>query len=84
MKTPTIAKLLEIINQILTNHPITEEDMALTLDTAGLDSIGFIHIIVAIEEEYECEIPDSKLVFSELNTVEKIYMLLCSLAEEET
>ena len=84
MKTPTIAKLLEIINQKLVDCPITEEDMELPLDKAGLDSIGFIHIIVAIEEEYECEIPDSKLILSELDTAKKIHMLLCSLAEEES
>ena len=83
MKTPTVDKLLEIINQRLVDRPITEENLELPLDKAGLDSIGFIHIIVAIEEEYECEIPDSKLIFSELNTVIKIHMLLCSLAEEK-
>lgn len=83
MKTPKIAKLLEIINQRAVDCPITEENLDLSLDKAGLDSIDFIHIIVAIEEEYECEIPDSKLLFAELDTVEKIHMLLCSLAEEE-
>lgn len=82
MKTPTITKLLEIINQRLVDCSITEENLDLPLDRAGLDSMGFIHIVVAIEDEYECEIPDSKLIFSELNTVEKIYTLLCLLAEE--
>lgn len=83
MKIPTFAKLLEIINQQLVNHLIREEDVDLPLNKAGLDSIGFIQVIVAIEEEFGCEIPDSKLIFSELDTAKKIYMLLCSLAEEE-
>ena len=83
MEIPTITKLLEIINQRLKDRPISVTELEMPLDQAGLDSLDFIHVIVAIEKEYDCEIPDSKLIFSELNTVEKIYMLICSLSEEE-
>ena len=42
----------------------------------GVDSIVFIQIIVCLEEQFECEIPDEKLIFSEMNTINKIYMVL--------
>ena len=41
-----------------------------------MDSITFIKIIVAVEEEFECEIPDSKLLLGEMNTVNKIVQVL--------
>ena len=41
-----------------------------------MDSMTFIKIIVDLEEEFDCEIPDSKLLFSEMNTVNKIMQVL--------
>ena len=45
----------------------------------GLDSIKFIQMVVAIEEAFDCEIPDSKLIMSEMDTVEKIMAVLTEL-----
>ena len=47
----------------------------------GMDSIKFITLIVALEAEYRCEIPDEKLLIPELNTVRKIIDVLNSIAE---
>ena len=41
-----------------------------------MDSITFIKIIVAVEEKFECEIPDSKLLIGEMNTANKIFQVL--------
>lgn len=51
-------------------------DSETDLETAGIDSFGFIQLIVLIEEKYEVEIPDENLLFSELNTISKIQQLL--------
>ena len=45
----------------------------------GMDSIRFIQIIVSLEEEFECEVPDSKLILVEMNTINKIYDVLISI-----
>ena len=45
-------------------------------DDLGMDSITFVQIIVALEEEFECEIPDSKLLITEMNTIQKIVEVL--------
>lgn len=52
------------------------------LSDFGMDSIGFIKIIVDIEDEFACEIPDSKLIISEMNTVNKIYNVLTSILKK--
>lgn len=44
-----------------------------------MDSITFIRIIVSIEEEFECEIPDVKLLITEMNTVNKILKVLTTI-----
>ena len=49
-----------------------------------MDSISFIQTIVSLEEEFECEIPDSKLLISEMNTVNKIIDVLQFAIAEST
>lgn len=49
------------------------------LSSIGLDSISFIKVIIDLEEAFECEIPDSKILMSEMDTVEKIYQILTKL-----
>lgn len=51
------------------------------LETVGIDSFGFIQLIVLIEEKYDLEIPDESLLLSELNTINKIQQLLETLLE---
>lgn len=41
-----------------------------------MDSIKFIQIIVSLEEAFECEIPDEKLLLAEMNSVNKMLEVL--------
>ena len=75
MKEITKEKILEIVNSV--------QDMKVTLDQCdddllelGLDSIKFIQIIVSLEETFECEIPDEKLLLTEMNSVNKMFEVL--------
>mgnify|MGYP002522689569 FL=1 len=72
MKEATVEKVIEIINANIEKEEISYENIDKKLSDMGIDSIAFIQIIVALEEEFECEIPDSKLLMSELDTVRKI------------
>ena len=49
----------------------------------GMDSITFIQIVVALEEEFECEIPDEKLLITEMDTVQKIVDVLQSIYDNQ-
>ena len=75
MKEITKEKMLEIVNSV--------QDMEVTVDQCdddllemGLDSIKFIQIIVSLEEAFECEIPDEKLLLTEMNSVNKMFEVL--------
>lgn len=71
MKKITKEKILEIVNSV--------QDMEATVDQCdddllelGLDSIKFIQIILSLEEAFECEIPDEKLLLTEMNSISKM------------
>ena len=75
MKEITKEKIFEIVNSV--------QDMEVTVDQCdddllelGLDSIKFIQIIVSLEEAFECEIPDEKLLLTEMNSVNKMLEVL--------
>ena len=76
MKEIIIEKVIGIIKTIIENVEITEDMLDEDLCMLGMDSISFVKIIVTVEEEFECEIPDSKLMISEMNTINKIVQVL--------
>lgn len=48
------------------------------LNVIGIDSISFIQIVVALEDNFEIEIPDEKLLLEEMGTFNKITMVVAS------
>ena len=48
------------------------------LNFIGIDSISFIQIVVALEDNFEIEIPDEKLMLEEMGTFNKIIMVVAS------
>ena len=82
MKNITIEKIIEILNTNIENANITAEQADKDLREFGMDSILFIHTVVSLEEEFDCEIPDEKLLLLELNTVNKMYEVLISIETE--
>lgn len=78
MKEVSTAIVLEIINRS-ENMEVSQEQIEDSLPELGMDSIRFIQMIVALEEEFECEIPDEKLLITEMDTVQKILDVLQSI-----
>lgn len=72
MKKVNSLDIIEIINRSVENLTLSQDQIETDLLDLGVDSIDFIRIIVDIEEKFSCEIPDSKLLISEINTVTKI------------
>lgn len=79
MKKVTKHKITEVVNANIDNGAVTSEQYDNDLSELGMDSIRFIQMIVSLEEEFECEVPDSKLILTEMNTVNKIYEVLISI-----
>ena len=82
MKKVTLEGIIDILNANIEHANITAEQADQDLRDVGMDSILFIQIIVSLEEEFECEIPDEKILLLELNTVNKIYAVLTSIDTE--
>lgn len=75
MKEITKEKILEIVNSVQ-GMEVTVDQCDDDLIELGLDSIKFIQIIVSLEETFECEIPDEKLLLTEMNSVNKMLEVL--------
>ena len=70
------AEVIKIINEVVEGIDLTEEQADRDLRDIGMDSISFIQVIVQLEETFGCEIPDSKLLMAEMNTLNKILYAL--------
>lgn len=76
-------KIINIISPLLKKEIYTDIDYDINLEEHGMDSLTLINIIIEIEKEFNCEIPDSKLLIGELNTVNKIYNTLISISAND-
>lgn len=74
-------KILEILNSYIEDIEITSEQYEDDLLTMGLDSIAFIRMVVALEETFNLEIPDEKLLITEMNTISKIEKIISFMTE---
>lgn len=79
MKQITKAEIQKVLmeNILDKNYVINFND---DFSQLGMDSIQFINFVVSLEELFDCEIPDSKLILEEMNTIDKVYSVLCSIS----
>lgn len=82
MKEVTKEKIIEIVSLAIKTIQIKPEQYDQDLQKLGMDSIKFINTIVLLEKEFECEIPDEKLLMSEMGTIEKIKSVLQEIYNE--
>lgn len=60
-------QIIEIIQQNVDLHQIIRDEM--NLEEIGVDSIAFISIIIAIEEEFNIRFDDMQLIYDHYQTV---------------
>ena len=82
MKNEIIERLIPILNSSIEDLEIDDSRSDIDLLELGMDSITFVNIIVSIEEEFKCEIPDENLLLREMNTVNKITDAIASVLEK--
>ena len=70
-KEAMLLQIKRIVQDIL-GVQLGSDQLEVDLTELGMQSILFIQIVVALEEEFECEIPDSKLLMSDMNTLGKM------------
>lgn len=81
MKLVTKELILETVNDV-ENIKVNEAQLNENLVDLGMDSTTFIQIIVKLEKVFECEIPDEKLLITEMDTVQKMVDVLQLLYDE--
>lgn len=72
MEKDMLNRVLKILNTNMDNVKVDVAQIDKDLSVIGMDSLVFIRVIVALEEEFDIEFPDDKLLMSEMNTVSKI------------
>lgn len=82
MKEVSPGIVLETINS-LGKMGNSNKQLVNNLVKLGMDSITFIQMVVALEEAFEWESPDEKLLITEMDTVQKIYDVLQELYESQ-
>jgi acyl carrier protein len=65
-------KILEIINSTIEDEKIQPNQADEDLSLIGMDSTKFIKIVVTLEETFEIEVPDEKLLMTEMGTLNKM------------
>ena len=71
MRNVNVEEILRVVNTVL-EKPLSQDQAEAELPTLGIDSIAFIRTIVALEEEFDIEIPDEYLLLTEMNTISKM------------
>lgn len=79
MDNEILCKIMEIIKLNIEWEEMRDIQPDENLEELGMDSLAYIRIIVALEEEFKCEIPEEKLLVSDMNTVAKIYKAMVPL-----
>ena len=83
MNKVTKEKILEIVNTNIENGAVTVEQYDSELSKLEMDSIQFIRSIVSLEQELECEVPDSKLLLTEMNTISKMTDVISAVLDNQ-
>lgn len=65
-------KVVELINKLYEDIIFTEKMYNEDITQICLDSIGFMMLVVLIEEEFNVEIPAKQLNLEKMNTINKI------------
>jgi len=76
MKKINNERIIKILSPYLDNIEELKKKPNDNLENYGLTSITFIHIIVDLEKEFACEIPDEYLFISNMNTISKIISVI--------
>lgn len=83
MREDVIDKVLQILSENIENCEIAPGQKDEDLVALGMDSIIFIRVVVALEEAFDIEIPDEKLLLTEMNTISKMTEVISAVLDHQ-
>lgn len=75
-KHETINQIYSALASVLYIDNFFPLDLNVNLEELGLDSINFVNLIIVLEDLFNVQIPEDRLVYRNFITVEKIYETL--------
>ena len=75
-------EIRKILRKILELPSKTRITVKTDLENIGMDSLKFIEAVVAIEDFFDIEFPEDKLLISEAGTLKKLYEIVASIKGE--
>lgn len=73
-----IKKVVQIVSANIQSISEDFQDLDTELSQFGMDSIVFIRIVVALEDAFGMEVPDKKLLMTEMGTIQKMAEVVCA------
>jgi len=61
-----------LVESILLSVPIEAIDVNTELQLVGMDSLSFVRVVVDIENHFDIEFPDERLIISQANTIQTL------------
>ena len=83
MRKDILDKVLKVLNTNLENTEIIFCLLECDFCALGMDSIAFIRVVVALEEAFDIEIPDEKLLLTEMNTISKMTEVISAVFDHQ-
>lgn len=71
-----VNKVCKIINSLSDSINLFSDDIDKNISEYGIDSIGFIRLVIKLEEEFNITIPDEYLILSKMSTIKDICKVL--------
>ena len=75
-------QIVAVIESHLEDLKLDENRYDESLAELGMNSISFIQVIVELEERLQIEIPDEYLLFSEMDTINKMISVVLPLTAD--
>jgi acyl carrier protein len=73
-------RIIQLVNSTI-NVELNRENVQDELGQVGMDSIKFIQIVVALEEMFAIEVPDEKLLLTQMSTLKQIVEVVSTAIE---
>ena len=79
--------MFDKVKEIVVEQLGVEEDAvtmsASFVDDLGADSLDIVELIMAFEEAFDIEIPDEKLLLTEMNTISKMTEVISAVLDNQ-
>ena len=73
-------EIREIISTVITTtEDINQVSIDSNLQNIGMDSITFVRIVVEIENKFDIEFPDDKLIITQAGTIKELCDIIFSM-----